>query len=401
MENKEKKEGESHHPEERSRTVKPYKGSTLERARENPWMITSIILAIILVLIVVFGTTIFGNKNKDLTIVSGETAGENLIKFINAQGKGTATFEKAEIEDGLYKITVKYNNNDVPVLVTLDGNSLVVYPPISLSPEAQASSDTGEESAPIEIPKTDKPLLELFVWAFCPGGVYGESVITPVVGLLKDKIDAKVRFIGPVTTNKEEAATSCFAGQSVSMSSTGKIIPEKVDDGINECCISYNYTNKTYYSCALHNKKDNHLESEESERQACILNEYGVGKLLSYTSEFNNECIAKQRNAADFASCWKSLLTKNNLSVEDVTKCVSTKEGLKLLIADYEYGLSLGGIHQSPSYFVNGAEVSSSSPDALKTTICSAFNSVPRECSQTAQASQSASSSGTGASCGS
>lgn len=245
-----------------------------------------------------------------------------------------------------------------------------------------SSTDSNTQS---NVPKSDKPLVELFVWAFCPGAVYGENVVKPVADLLKEKIDVKVRFIGPVTTDKARAASGCFAGRGKS-----------TDEAVSECCITYDYNSKTYYSCALHNSKTNHLESIESERQACILEKYGSAKLLQYTAEFNAKCISQKADETAFNACWKTALEKIG-TVADIESCISSKEGLKLLIEDNDYGESLGGISVSPSFYVNGNQVEPSNSDSLKGIICSAFNTQPSECSGSVEEITTQSSGGCGA----
>jgi FKBP-type peptidyl-prolyl cis-trans isomerase 2 len=258
---------------------------------------------------------------------------------------------------------------------------------IALSEKCKSSQSVSQSTTP----KSDKPNLELFVWSFCPGGVSGESVVKPVSDLLKDKINAKVLFIGPVTTDKAIAAQGCFAGQGKS-----------VDDGVAECCLTKQYSGKTYYSCALHNNKDSHLESEESERQACIQKKYGASKYFEYVSAFNANCWQNliygksSPDKAAFESCWKAEVGKIG-SVAEIQSCMDSNEGFQILIDDTNYGDSLGGVHTSPSFFVNGKEVSPSSSDSLKQSVCNSFNTIPSECSQTVQSTGTQSSGGCGA----
>ncbi|MDO8516595.1 MAG: hypothetical protein Q7S33_00570 [Nanoarchaeota archaeon] len=341
---------------------------------KNYWLVSTVILALLLVAVLAnnYGYIDF-QKNK---------VGNNAITFFNTQLSQTpGTLEGITQVSGVYQVMIGIDNQQVPLYFTKDGN--FINPGYALIPitgsAINSNSNTNTQTqtqAPVEIPKSSAPTLELFVWSFCPGGVYGESVISPLATLFGNKINTKVRFIGPVTTDKQAAGTSCFSSQGKS-----------IDEGINECCITYNYNSKTYYSCALHNSKTNLLESQESERQACIQKISGTEKLFQYLTSFNAECISKKGDAAQFETCWKSALDKNKIPGTDITSCVNQKQGLKLLIEDYEYGQSLGGISSSPSYFVNKAQLSPTSSDNLKDSVCSAFNNAPTECSQVVQQS--------------
>lgn len=251
--------------------------------------------------------------------------------------------------------------------------------------EIEQNVENDDQNVVVNVSKTDKPVVDLFVWSFCPGGVYGEQMIKPTVDLLKDKADFRVRFIGPVTTDKDTAGTSCFAAQGKS-----------VDEGIAQCCETYSYDSKTYYSCALHNKIDNHLESIESERQACIYNIDGISKLMAYVEKFNASCISLRTDVTKFNECVNNTMSTVGINKNSVASCISNKDGLKYLIEDYNYTLSVGGINTSPTYMINKTKVSPKSQDNFKQYVCSGFNNAPSECGTVIEATTTSS----GGSCG-
>jgi len=100
----------------------------------NPWLIVSIILAIIL--IVVLAIKIFGTKPADdgLTVLAPEAASDSLMDFINkiyGPQIGNATFKTVVKENGLYKVTVGIVDPqsgqpvDQDVYVTVDGKLFI------------------------------------------------------------------------------------------------------------------------------------------------------------------------------------------------------------------------------------------------------------------------------------
>ena len=90
--------------------------------RDNPWILSTVVLAVILIGFIFFTTTgsITGN------VVSKDVAADNLLSFIESQGQaGSVQVVSTEMESGLYKITLDYQGQDVPVYVSSDGNYLI------------------------------------------------------------------------------------------------------------------------------------------------------------------------------------------------------------------------------------------------------------------------------------
>jgi len=375
----EKKHEKKESKEDIVEEIKKEESKILKDLKKNPWIAATFIFAIA-ALILLFVAFRGGGS------ISEKVASQKAVDFYKVYNGMEIIIDSVKGVGSFYELSAHTADGQKGnVYISKDGEYLASGL-ISFSEVEKAASD--QTTAPaVEVPKSDKPVVELFVWSFCPGGVYGESVLKPVADLLKDKVDARVRFIGPVTTDKDAAGSSCFA-------SRGK----SADDGVKECCKTYTYSGKTYYSCALHNNKDNLLESEESERQACVYKNYGILKLLAYQEDFNANCISKKSDSSAFATCWKNSLTKIGGSASVISSCMASQEGLKILIDDYEYGQGLGGIGASPSYFVNGVQVETNTADALKQQVCVAFNTAPSECSGQVAAQTDISNSG--ASCG-
>jgi len=102
--------------------------------KSNPWLIVSIILAIIL--IAVLALKVFESKpaDVDLVVLEPEEASDSLMDFIDTiygPQIGDATFKKIEKENGLYKATVEIVDPqtgqpvDQNIYITVDGKLFI------------------------------------------------------------------------------------------------------------------------------------------------------------------------------------------------------------------------------------------------------------------------------------
>lgn len=99
-------------------------GKFFVNMRKNPWIISTVVLAIVLIVVVFMksgGSSVTGT-------VSQQAAEQNLLSFINGLGKGSAQIVSAQQSGALYQITVNYQNQTIPVYVTLDGQYLISQP---------------------------------------------------------------------------------------------------------------------------------------------------------------------------------------------------------------------------------------------------------------------------------
>jgi len=306
--------------------------------------------------------------------------------FLSVQGTTARVSNVGQYNDFLYSAKLEVMKDGAPVegqdqniFITKDGKTLiageeyknaVIMGQLFFMDVPFPAQETPETPPAAAMPKSDKPEVELFVWAFCPGGVSGESTLKPVVDLLGNKIDTKVVFIGPVSTDKTSAAYGCFAGRN----SDGT--PKPLEEALSNCCVTYpNIDGQAVYSCALHNKAGNLDESHESGRQACIQKNYPE-KYWAYLDAFNNACWGK----TGIDACWKAEAGKLGIDTQKIGQCAEGAEGINMLIGDSgksdQYQVS-----SSPSLFINGVEFTGSrTPEAYKEAVCSAFNTPPAEC---------------------
>lgn len=305
-----------------------YSNNIIDKVRENPWIVATCALGVLLVGLLIFSGLASG-------YVSEKTASANLLSFIKAQGKGEATLVSAIKEGSLYKITVNYQSQDIPVYVTNDGKYLI---PSTIPLVPETSTPVAPEEKPV--PKSDKPVVELFVMSFCPYGVKAENNILPVVKLLGSAIDFKIRYIVQV------AGTTINDVQSL--------------HGINE--------------------------AKEDARQLIIMRDYPA-KFYDYILQFNAKCYQYGQDAAKLDTCWKNLSKSLGMDSAKIEAAAYSAAGIELLKAD-EAAASKYGASGSPTLIINGAQSSAiySGTEATQTAICGAFNKAPATCGTQAAA---------------
>ena len=305
-----------------------------ESIRKNPWMLSTIICGA--VILVLFISILFGG-NLSGKVVSSTEAGEKLVDFYNSVGITGITVTSIKEVSGLYNVTIDYQGQAVSLYITKDGKSIIeTLVPTTIDTSSSSSSTT------TEVPKSDKPIVELFVFTYCPYGLQMEKAMIPAVKLLGDKIEFKIRQIG-----------------------------------------------------AMHGAH----EKLEAERQLCIEKNYPT-KFLDYILAFAEDTSIGSCNGD--ATCLtpklNALYTELGISASKIDSCISS-EGESLYNAEVSNAES-AGVSGSPTLIINGVTASSSrNPEAVKGAICEAFNSVPSECTQTL--STTSSSAGFGADAGS
>lgn len=305
---------------------------TIHLPHVNLWMIATLILAVVLVVVLLKGGSITG-----LAVgLTSQQAANKAIDYINKNlvQTGTASLVSVEEISGVYRVTTSYQGQQIPVYVTKDGLYLFVSQPINIEKEVTTTT-----TQPQQVPKTDKPTVELFVMSFCPYGVQAEILMKPVVDLLGTKADIKVRFIANVQGDTVDSVRS------------------------------------------LHGL----TEAQEDLRQLCIMKYYNQKTFWGYLMEIDNNCYGKidTTNAAALDTCWKNAATKTGIDVAKIQTCSSGSEGLNLLKAD-EQLTEQYGVSGSPTLIINSVVYSGArNSEAFKQAICNAFTTAPTECSQT------------------
>lgn len=330
------------------------KKMTLKLPKFNLWALTTVI-CLVVALVALTGWPIelrrTGMTTTGMAVaLTGDQAAKKAVDYINNNviQTGTATLVKVEEISELYKVTVSYQGQEIPVYITKDGLYLFLSQPLDTSQELPKQPEQPEQ--PQEIPKKDKPTAELFVMSFCPFGVQAEKTMKPVVDLLGEKADIKIRFIVNIQGDDVDSIRS------------------------------------------LHGT----TEAQEDIRQACIMKYYDQETLWEYLMSIGNDCYGKidTRDAEALDTCWKDAATKAGIDIEKIDTCSKGSDGLDLLKEDERLAQQYG-VTGSPTLIINGVRYSGSrTSEAYKQAICDGFTTEPSECSQTLSEAQSSNPSG-------
>jgi hypothetical protein len=323
----EKKEHETEHHSENNR-----RQNITKKVRENPWIASTVVCgALVLVLLVsAFSGGFTGNT------LSANAAGQKLVGFYNALGVENLTVKSVEEVSGLYQVTISYQGQAIPLYITKDGKNVIT----SLNP-TETNSSSSNTNTQTEIPKSDKPTVELYVFTYCPYGTQMEKAVIPAVKLLGDTINFKIRQIG-----------------------------------------------------AMHGDH----EKLEAERQLCIEKLY-PDKLLDYISKFVSDTTIGTCNgdAACLAPRLTLIYSSLGIDAAKVNSCI-TSDGETMYNAEVSNANSKG-VSGSPTMIINGVTSQAArTSEAVKGAICSAFNTVPSACSTSLSTASPSAGFGTGTS---
>lgn len=307
------------------------------KLKENPWMIFTMVfgLSCIILLVLALKPSLTGN------VIAGGDASDKLVEYLNSMVGGGVEYVSYEDLGNIYGVSVKYQGQEIPVYVTKDGKYFIQ----GISPMTGQAVQQEQQTQTAKIPKSDKPLVDLYVMSFCPYGNRAENTMLPVYNLLKDKVDWNIHFIVSIS------------GSTVS---------------------------------SLHGQ----AEVTEDEREACVLANNGVSAWFKFSTYVNNNCGSD-------GTCWEKAASSAGINANAITSCVNTK-GLSLMQAE-EAASNAAGASGSPTMFINGVESTAvyqyENSQAYLDAVCSAFNTAPAECSQTLSGSTTTSTTTTGASC--
>lgn len=241
---------------------------------------------------------------------------------------GTVTSEITGVSENeeydFYEVTVKVQNQEYTFYVSTDGKFLYLQ---RYDMNEQPEETTTTTTVPITYTKTEKPKVLLFTMSYCPYGNVAEDMIKPVIDLMKDKITVEPHYI-----------------------------INKTDTG---------YT-------SLHGDQELH----ENVRELCI-NKYQPDKYWDFVMAVNSGCTS-----ANVDSCWESIASANGIDTAKIKTC-QTNEATALIESEIELSTQYNA-SASPTTFINETKYSGArTPEAFKTTLCTAFIDTPSECSET------------------
>jgi len=131
-------------------------GKYINKIRANPWQLSTFVL--VLIVLVFAGVMLFGGGTTG-NVISEDVAVERLLSFINAQGNGEATLVSTENTGSLYLVTVNYQQQNIPIFITLDGSYLITDPIPLAGDRVPQPSGTGntEPKGPVAVELGDSP----------------------------------------------------------------------------------------------------------------------------------------------------------------------------------------------------------------------------------------------------
>jgi len=255
-------------------------------------------------------------------VKAGEFINKNLV-----QGGVTATIGQVIEESGLYKIRLNVGGQEYTSFMTRDGKKFftTVIDVEAIQKEKEVAQAQQNQTAP----KTEKPVVELFVMSYCPYGTQAEKGILPALNLLGDKIDFKLKFVNYLMHGEMEML-----------------------ENLRQYCIENQEPQKlsNYLTCFL----------KAGDAASCLISEkIDAGKLAS----------CEQATDAQF-KIKASFLDKNSWGN-------SSYPPFAIFDADNQKY----GVQGSPVLVVNGTTLKTSrDPESFKKTICGAFSAEPEIC---------------------
>jgi len=193
--------------------------------------------------------------------------------------------------------------------------------------------DSQNTPVPVVV-KSDKPVVELFVMAFCPFGLQMQKAFVPAWELLKDKADFSVKFVSYAMHGKEE-----------------------IEENTRQYCIQAEQPEKyiSYLKCFVVGKDKNGYKS--------CLTSAGVNEAKL------NTCVNNANNKFGIMA-----------KFDDQGSWLNGRYPIYSVHADLNEKY---GVQGSPTLIINGAEVQANrTPAAVKQAVCAAFNNAPAECAQ-------------------
>ncbi|MEM7827788.1 MAG: hypothetical protein QW561_00455 [Candidatus Aenigmatarchaeota archaeon] len=284
-------------------------------------------------------------------IISNDKIGYDVVDFVNKYllSEGEAHLINVSSPVSLYNVYISIQTNAgnqiIPVWVTDSGMLFAGGMNMSEYAKIYESISGSTQTGSFDAPDREKPTVELFVMSFCPYGIQAETLMKPVVELLKDKAEFIVRYI-------------------VNINSDGSI-------------------------SSLHGQ----YEVNEDLRQVCIQNKYPE-KFWSYIEQFNAQCGQYAGKDPEVKNCSISIMQNLSLNVDGIITCAEGNESKILIGIDNDIS-SAYGVRGSPTLIINGKEYSGSrSSEAYKNAVCSGFVNPPAECNQTLSSSSGSTPSG-------
>jgi len=301
-----------------------------DKMRENPWVIATFVLGIVALILLVgdFG----GMTGGAIGVAPLNDVEVKVLDFVNSQvDEEVELVSSNDLENGLYEVVVLFQGREIPLYATADGKNLVQ----GVTPFEQImQTQDATQTTPTEVPKSDKPVVELFVMSMCPYGTQAEKGILEVLGLLKDKIDFKLRFVSYAMHGKPE-----------------------MDENTVQYCVQKEQPEKLYEYLICY------LDKDGTENWNACLDTVGISK-------------------AKIMSCVRSTDSEFRITEGYNDKSTWNNGQFPQYNVDKELNVQYG-VQGSPSLIINGVKSNAGrSAASYLAGICAAFNNPPEECNE-------------------
>lgn len=191
------------------------------------------------------------------------------------------------------------------------------------------ASEQVTDTEPVIIPKSDKPIVELFIMSYCPFGLQMQKAFLPVMELFGQKAEMDIKFVSYAMHDKPE-----------------------VDENTRQYCLQKEQADKyiAYAKCFV-----------STDKFATCLKSIGVDEVKL------NSCVVK---------------TDKDFKITEIFNDQISWGGSEY--PPYPVYTDLNTLYKvegSPTLVINGVQVDTDrSPEMIKKAVCNAFNEVPAEC---------------------
>jgi len=275
------------------------------------------------------------STSKNITIEEAKIKAASFINENLMQPGSQVSVKEVTEEAGLYKVVINLpNDEEYESYITKDGT--VFFPQAmniaeveSTKTDSATEKDAAQAKAITDVPKVEKPNVELFVMSHCPYGTQIEKGFIPAIKTIGDKIDYKIKFVDYAMHGEKE-----------------------LNEELRQYCIQEEQNEKylPYLECFL----------EDDDYERC-LGENNINKSVL------DKCITA---------------TDSKYKVMELFADKSTWSGGRYPQFNvYKAENEAYGVQGSPTFVINGTKIQAGrDASSLLTTICAGFENVPEEC---------------------
>lgn len=274
------------------------------------------------------------NTPSSSEIINPEDAIKKVTNIINkyfVKNKNATASGKAVEENGLYKVRININDSLHNFYLTKNG-AMLIFPDGFIDIAGFEEAAKKQQASQIEeIPRAEKPVVELFVMSLCPYGVKAEQEIFPVISSYGHRVDFKIKFLTNIRGDTIDKVSS------------------------------------------LHGN----AEVREDARQAAIM-KYYPKKLPLYIDKINEKSCVISCGAVKLEDYWKKAAKGLGMNIEKIESFAYGQEGINSLRQD-EADAKKYKANASPTLVINGKKSNAiyRGKKALKETIDAAFINTP------------------------